>query len=98
MKNPLTIKVESSLGIILLACLALFFISFFFIVMKNFNSEVDIGALQSSNIKRIKIISGPERELIDGWLADNVSVIIVPEGDNKYRYILHKYPDKPWVR
>ncbi|MBI2676418.1 MAG: hypothetical protein HYX21_00480 [Candidatus Yanofskybacteria bacterium] len=98
MKNPLTLKVESSLGIVLLACLALFFISFFFIVMKNFNLDVDAEILQASNIKRIKVVSGPERELIDGWLKGNTSVIILPESESKYRYILHKYPDKPWAK
>ncbi|MBI2057621.1 MAG: hypothetical protein HYT63_01400 [Candidatus Yanofskybacteria bacterium] len=98
MKNLLTIKVESSLGIIFLIGLALFFIFFFFIIIKNFNSDIDVETLQASNIKRIKVVSVPERKLIDGWLEDNISVVIIPESESKYRYILKKYPDKPWTR
>lgn len=48
MRNALTIQVESRIGAIFISLLALFFVGFMFVAMKNFNSDVSsINATQT---------------------------------------------------
>jgi hypothetical protein len=92
MPNPLTTEVESRLGAAYISLMALFFIGLIFIALKNFNT--DVGILEADQT-RVKTISGTERRLIENWVKDNS--VEVPEGEG-YRYLIRKYPDKPWIR
>ena len=90
--NLLTTQVESRLGAAFITLLALFFVGLLFIALKNFNSDVvvlEAGATQ------VKTISSTERLLIQNWVEDNN--IVIPEGQG-YRYVIRKYPNKPWIR
>ena len=90
--NPLTTQVESRLGAVYISLLTLFFIGLIFIALKNFNSD---SIALNSQTAQVKTISNTERYLIDGWLKENQ--IEVPDGKG-YRYVIQKYPSKPWFR
>ena len=92
MSNPLTQQVESRLGAFYIALLALFFIGLIFIALKNFNSDTIVLDSQAAQVKNI---SNTERYLINAWINENN--IEIPEGKG-YRYVIQKYPDKPWIR
>ncbi|PIR41872.1 MAG: hypothetical protein COV30_01630 [Candidatus Yanofskybacteria bacterium CG10_big_fil_rev_8_21_14_0_10_37_15] len=92
MNNPLTKQIESRLGAIYAGSLALFFIGLIFIALKNFNSEIII--LETDQTK-IKTISNTERILIGNWVRTNN--IELPEREG-YRYLIFKYPNKPWIQ
>ena len=90
--NPITTQVESRLGAAFITLLALFFVGLIFIALKNFSSDVlvlEAGATQ------VKSISNTERLLIQNWVQDNN--IEVPDGQG-YRYVIRKFPNKPWIR
>ena len=91
MKNLVTFKVESILGATFISVLSIFFVSILFIEMKNFNSDTDIMAIDTSSIK---FISSTERIEIQNWVRSNN--IKIPSGQG-YRYVLRTYPDKPWL-
>lgn len=90
--NPLTTQVESRLGAAYISLMALFFVGLIFIAMKNFNSD---AVLLEADQTRVKTISGTERMLIENWVRENN--IELPEGEG-YRYLIRKYPNKPWIR
>lgn len=90
--NPLTTQVESRLGAVYIVLLTAFFVGLIFIALKNFNS--DTIALDSQTAQ-VKTISNTERYLIDSWMKENE--IVIPEGKG-YRYVIQKYPSKPWFR
>lgn len=90
--NPLTTQVESRLGAAYISLMALFFVGLIFIAMKNFNSD---AVLLEADQTRVKTISGTERILIENWVRENN--IELPEGEG-YRYLIRKYPNKPWIR
>lgn len=92
MDNPLTTQVESRLGAAYITLLALFFIGLIFIALKNFNSDV---LVLEADQAQVKTISGTERKLIENWVKDRD--IVIPEGEG-FRYLIRKYPDKPWIR
>lgn len=92
MENPLTTQVESRLGAAYISLMALFFIGLIFIALKNFNSDV---VLLEADQARVKTISSTERTLIENWVLGND--IKIPEGEG-YRYLIKKYPNKPWIR
>jgi len=93
MKNPLTFHVESSLGAVFISLLALFFIGLLFIAVKNFESDIDIMTTTSNSIKTARV-SEPELVLIREWL--DMSNVEIPEGSG-YKYLVRKYPNKPWL-
>ncbi len=90
--NPLTLQIESRLGVVYISLLAIFFIGLVFIALKNFNSD---SIILNSQSVQVKTISTTERYLIDGWLKENR--IEIPEGKG-YKYIIQQYPSKPWFR
>lgn len=90
--NPLTTQVESRLGAAYISLMALFFVGLIFIALKNFNTDVSVLEADQT---RIKTISGTERTLIANWVKEND--IELPEGEG-YRYLMRKYPNKPWIR
>lgn len=92
MKNPLTFRVESWLGSVFVLIISAFFVGFFIIAVKNFNSDTDI--LNSSSVK-LRTVSPEEKSMIDQWLQQNNIGISAPEVG--YRYIIQKFPDKPWL-
>lgn len=92
MNNPLTTQVESRLGAAYISLMVLFFVGLIFIALKNFNTDVSV--LEADQTK-VKTISSTERKLIENWVLDNN--INIPEGEG-YRYIIKKYPNKPWIR
>lgn len=90
--NPLTTQVESRLGAAYVSLMALFFIGLIFIALKNFSSDV---LILEADQAQVKTISGTERRLIENWVKDND--VIIPEGEG-FRYLIRKYPNKPWIR
>ncbi|OGN13425.1 MAG: hypothetical protein A3J47_01570 [Candidatus Yanofskybacteria bacterium RIFCSPHIGHO2_02_FULL_43_22] len=92
MRNLLTIEIESYVGAIFISLLAVFFIGFMFTSIKNFNSDVTI--ITSEQVQ-VKTISATERELIRSWIRDNK--VEIPE-EVGYRYLLEKYPSRPWLK
>lgn len=92
MLNSLTSEVESWLGASFISLFAVFMIGFVFIVLKNFNT--DLITLDSSNAQ-VKTISSTERTLIANWVKENE--IKIPRGEG-YRYVIQKYPTKPWIK
>jgi hypothetical protein len=92
MKNPLTLNIETWFGSVLVLLASAFFVGFFMIALKNFNSDTQI--LNSSGAK-LRTISPEERSLIDRWLQQNNVGISAEEVG--YRYIIQKFPDKPWT-
>jgi hypothetical protein len=92
MKNPLTFRIESWLGSVVVLAVAAFLVGWFLIAMRNFNSDAEI--LNSSSVK-LRTVSPEEKSLIDQWLRqDNVGISASEVG---YRYIIQKFPDKPWL-
>lgn len=90
--NPLTVQVESRLGAVYVSLLGMFFVSLIFIALKNFNSDLIILDSQNAQVKNISTM---ERNLINGWIKE--SQIEVPKGKG-YRYVIQRYPSKPWFR
>jgi hypothetical protein len=90
--NPLTFRVESSLGAVYISLLSLFFIGLIFIAVKNLEADVDIMTITTENSK-IKTISKGEVNLIQEWIIKNN--IELEEGQG-YRYLVRKYPSRPW--
>ena len=91
MKNPLTFRLESGMGALIISIFAIAFIAFLFIEMSKYNSDLDVLTLGST---RINAVSPQEKELIDQWIASSGNDISVK--DVGYLYILRQYPDKPW--
>ncbi len=92
MKNQLTIRIETWLGIVLVLAISASLVGFFIIAVRNFNSDVDILNATSA---QVRIVSPQEKALIDQWLKDNNTGISA--ADVGYKYILNKFPDKPWI-
>lgn len=77
------------MGSAFISLLALFFIGFFFLAVKNFSSDTDT---LNSNIPQVRSITSTERELIRQWAErNNISF------DDGYRSIIQKYPSRPWL-
>ncbi len=91
LKSFLTFKVESILGAIFIIGVAGYFVGFLFVSMQNFDTDIALMDVDSSNIK---YITDTERGLIDLWVANNG--LSIPEGKG-YRYLMSLYPDKPWL-
>ncbi|HEY4474921.1 MAG TPA: hypothetical protein VJC06_03300 [Candidatus Paceibacterota bacterium] len=92
MNNPLTNQVESRLGAFYISLLSMFFVGLIFIALENFNSDLIILDSQSA---QVKTISNTERYLINIWIKENN--VKVPEGKG-YRYLIQRYPSKPWFK
>ena len=67
-------------------------VGFFIIAVKNFNSDVDI--LNATGVQ-VRNISPQEKQMIDQWLEENNTGISVQ--DVGYKYILNKFPNRPWI-
>lgn len=93
MKNPITFRVESSLGAVFISLLSFFFIGLLFISIKNFETETDVMDITAGNNK-VSNFSNPERALMRNWILDND--VELPEGSG-YKYLIRKYPDRPWL-
>jgi len=66
MRNPLSFRVESLMGSLFLAGIALFFVAFLFITMKNFNSDIESETVQTANqLWRIKKISELNKQILE---------------------------------
>lgn len=100
MRNPFTFVVESSLGAFFISLSAILFISILFISIKNFNSELEILSTDYSQIsspeRRSNFITPSEKVLISSWA--NEGGIKAPEGRAFYKYMLERYPDRPWLK
>jgi hypothetical protein len=92
MKNPFTLKIESWLGLAFVILFSAFLIGLFLIALKNFNSDTEI--IDSMGAK-LRVVSSEERLLIDRWLQkNNIGVSAAEVG---YRYIIQKFPGRPWI-
>jgi len=91
-KNFLTIEIESYVGAVFILLLSSFFVGFIFIAMKNLGSDVVV--INSEQVQ-VKTISVTERVLIQNWLKENK--VEIPE-EVGYRYLIAKYPSKPWLK
>ncbi|KKT81042.1 MAG: hypothetical protein A3B99_05440 [Candidatus Yanofskybacteria bacterium RIFCSPHIGHO2_02_FULL_44_12b] len=92
MKNYATFRIESWSGAVYICILTAFFVSILFITMQNFNSDMDVLASSSSDIK---LISASERLEIKSWAERNKIDISLLKGG--YRQLIVRYPDKPWL-
>ena len=88
----MTMQVESRLGAAYITLMSLFFIGLIFIALKNFNSDVAIVGAEQAHAKTI---SNTERALIENWVKEKN--IELPEREG-FRYLIKRYPDKPWIR
>jgi hypothetical protein len=92
MKNPLTFKIESWLGSVIVLIVSAFLVGWFLIAVRNFNSDTEI---LNSSITKLRTVSPEEKSSIDQWLQqDNIGISASEVG---YRYIIQKFPDKPWL-
>ena len=91
MQNFLTIEIESYMGAAFITMFAAFSIGIIFIAVKNFDSDITII---TSGQTQIKTISTTERILIQDWLRE--SQVEIPE-EVGYRYLIKKYPSRPWL-
>lgn len=67
-------------------------VGFFIIAVRNFNSDVDV---LNSTTAKARVVGSQERMLIDQWLEENGTGISVQ--DVGYKYILNKFPNRPWI-
>lgn len=72
---------------------ALFMVGFMFLAVGQFNDDVDV--ISSYQEAKIKTISQTERVLIEDWVKSNG--VTIPEGKG-YRYVISRYPTKPWLK
>ena len=94
MKNPLTFRVESWVGSVIVLVFSAFLVGTFVLAVQNFGSEAEILTSSNNGVK-LRIVSAQEKVLIDGWLAKaNTSISAEDVG---YRHLIKKYPDKPWA-
>lgn len=93
MHNPLTFRIESSLGAVFVSLLSMFFIGLLFISIKNFESDIDI-LNGTYAVSRPSKVTQTELILIQSWISENK--IAIPEGRG-YKYLIRKYPGKPWL-
>ena len=91
MTNPLTMQVESRMGAIFIGVFALFLAGVLFIAIKNYDSD---QIILDASVTQVKTMSSTERQLIAQWVQGNN--IQIPEGKG-YNYIVHEYPDRPWL-
>ncbi|KKU75562.1 MAG: hypothetical protein UY20_C0002G0030 [Candidatus Yanofskybacteria bacterium GW2011_GWA1_48_10] len=92
MANPLTRELESKMGMVFFALLALFLAGILFITIKNYDSDqIAINATAT----QVKSMTSTERQLIAVWIKDNN--IELPEGKG-YKFLTQKYPDRPWLK
>jgi len=91
MANPLTLEVESRMGIVFVFLIALFFAGILFTVIKNFSSD---QIVLDASTTQIKTITSTERQLIAQWVNSNS--IELPDGEG-YRYFVQQYPNRPWL-
>ncbi|MBI2063734.1 MAG: hypothetical protein HYT65_01940 [Candidatus Yanofskybacteria bacterium] len=94
MRNPLTFRIESWIGSIFVLAFSAFLVGIFFLAVRNFGLDADILASSNSKV-RLKAISIEEKVLIDNWIVKNNPGISASEIG--YRYLIKKYPDKPWT-
>lgn len=92
MRNLLTIQIESYMGAAFVALLAAFFAGLILISIKNFGSEI---AILASEQVQVKTISATERVLLQNWIKENDIKIPPKEG---YKYLVGKYPSRPWLK
>ncbi|MDO8676525.1 MAG: hypothetical protein Q7K16_02645 [Candidatus Azambacteria bacterium] len=94
MRNPLTFHIESWVGSLFVLAFSAFIVGIFILAVRNFGLDADILASSNSEVK-FKTVSAEEKVLIDDWLTKNNPGVSVPEVG--YRYLIKKYPDKPWL-
>jgi hypothetical protein len=92
MRNPLTVKIETWLGGVMILAISASLVGFFIIAVRNFNSDVDV---LNSTTAKARVVGSQERMLIDQWLEENGTGISVQ--DVGYKYILNKFPNRPWI-
>ena len=81
------------MGAAFVSLLVCFMVGTFFFIFRDFNQDVEVGNM---TLTQIKTISVSQKLLIDAWVEENQ--IQIPADSNRYRYAMHAYPDKPWVR
>jgi hypothetical protein len=91
-KNPLSLKVESWFGSIIILSISAFLVGFFLVAVRNFSSDAE--TVDFSTLK-LKTVSPEEKLLIDQWLRQNNGETSSKE--TNYRRIIQQFPDKPWL-
>ena len=64
-----------------------------FTAIKNFESDIDIMNVDYNQGRIIKV-SQTEKALVEEWVMKNN--IEIPTGLG-YKFLVRKYPDKPWI-
>lgn len=94
MRNFLTFKIESVLGAVFIVAFAGFFIGLFFIFMRNYDSDLSTA----NSVSSVAFYGLPqERILVKEWIKQN-NIRDVPAGPTRMRYLINKYPDRPWTQ
>ena len=91
MKNPLTLQVESKLGLGIIGIFSIFFVAIFFSI---YNKAIDEMDAYSSSISGVNNLSKKQKNDIDLWITRNK--INIPIQENRYLYVIDRYPNKPW--
>jgi hypothetical protein len=91
MQNPLTMEIETRMGMIFLGLVSIFLAGVMLIAIKNYNSD---QIVLDASITQVKAMSSTERQLIAAWLVENQ--ITLPEGKG-YNYVVQQYPGRPWL-
>ncbi len=94
MKNFRTFKVETWLGALFVLGFAGFFLGLFFLSMKNFDTELSVNTTEA-HLTSLQV-SNQERTMMAVWVERNK--ISIPSDTDKIRYLLSKYPDRPWLQ
>lgn len=91
MRDPLSFKIETVLGSIVVLAVASFFVGYFLISIKNFSTDIDTMSATAPVIK--DIIPHKEVEAMRNWLDKNDPELVKAS----YRQAVSKYPEKPWL-
>ena len=103
MRNPLTFRIESWVGVVFLVGLTSLLIGFMYTAMANFDSDMGSLSMEQSGASQAKhparlVLSATERGLMDDWLAENSATVTIPSGVDHYNFLVKKYPSKPWLK
>jgi len=92
MKNPLTFRIESNVGALILLIVSSFFIFIFSSSYSVFIQELEI---QSITQTQLLIPSRTERHLMIQWAHENH--VEIPNDQSRYRHLVVKHPNRPWL-
>lgn len=95
MRNPLTFRVESVVGALMILAISGFFVGLFYANARNFDSELmTLNPETKTWISAAKSSSEERKQMLD-WVQKND--IELPLSGDQIRYLMVKYPERPWL-